>query len=188
MLAAGWGVPLAWNGHPADLPGGYTDALHRALDDHDRGHTPDTFVLCAIQVHPDTAGRGVAAQLVTALVEHAEAGGLPRVIAPLRPTLKSRYPLTPIDAYAAWTRVDGSPFDPWLRLHLRLGARVLGVAEASQTFSGTVTQWEGWTGLALPASGSYVVPDALAPLVVDPSADRGVCVEPGIWVRHRPQP
>lgn len=189
VLAAGWGVPLVWNGTPDDLPDGYTDALHRALDDHDRGRRADTFVLAAIQVHPEAAGRGVAARLVTALVEHAEELGLTRVIAPLRPTLKSRHPLTPIEAYAAWTRADGLPFDPWLRLHLRLGGRVIGVAGASQTFTGTVAQWEGWTGLDLPTSGHYVVPDALAPLVVvlGPTADRGVCVEPGVWVQHRPQ-
>lgn len=190
VLAAGWGVPLLWNESPDDLPGGYTDALHRALDDHDRGRAPDTFVLAAIQVHPGAAGRGVAARLVTALVEHAASAGLTRAIAPLRPTFKSRYPLTPIEAYAAWTRADQAPLDPWLRLHLRLGARVIGIAEASQTFTGTVAEWETWTGLALPASGTYVVPDALAPLVVmlGPEADRGICVEPGIWVQHRPQP
>lgn len=82
VLAAGWGVPLVWTGSPDDLPDGYTDALHRALDDHDRGRHADTFVLAAIQVHPEAAGRGVAARLVTALVEHAEARGLAQVIAP----------------------------------------------------------------------------------------------------------
>jgi GNAT superfamily N-acetyltransferase len=184
VLAAGWGVPLVWSGTVADLPGGYTDALDRALDDHDRARAPDTLVLGAVQVHPAAAGQGVAARLLTALVGHAHDRGLTQVIAPLRPTLKARYPLTPIAEYAAWTRVDGAPFDPWLRLHVRLGARVLGIAEASQTFTGTVAEWESWTGLVLPASGDYVVPDALAPLTVDGPADRGVCVEPGIWVQH----
>lgn len=188
VLAAGWGVPLVWTGQPEDLPGGYTDSLHRALAANDRGRPPDTFVLGAIQVRPDTTGRGLASWLVAALVEHAEKRGLTRIIAPLRPTLKSRYPLTPIAAYAAWTREDGTAFDPWLRLHLRLGARVIGVAEASQSFTGSVAQWETWTGLALPDSGHYIVPEALAPLTVDRTADRAVCVEPGIWVQHRPGP
>lgn len=67
-----------------------------------------------------------------------------------------------------------------------LGARFVGVAEASQTFSGTVQQWQDWSGLALPASGSYVVPEALAPVTIDQAADRGICVEPAIWVQHGP--
>ena len=93
--------------------------------------------------------------------------------------------LTPIADHAAWTRRDGSAFDPWLRTHLRMGAEMLGVSPASQTFTGTVRQWEEWSGIEIPGDGAYVVPDALAPLVVDQAADSGTCVEPTIWVRHR---
>ncbi|GAA1854504.1 hypothetical protein ACFFOM_02600 [Microlunatus capsulatus] len=107
------------------------------------------------------------------------------MIAPLRPTAKHRYPLTPVEDYARWTRDDGSAFDPWLRTHLRMGGRLLGTSPASQTFTGTVDQWRDWSGLELPGDGAYVVPDALAPLHVDRAVDRGTCVEPAIWVRHR---
>jgi hypothetical protein len=31
IVAAGWAVPVTWNGDPADLPVGYTDSLARAL-------------------------------------------------------------------------------------------------------------------------------------------------------------
>ena len=184
VLAAGWGVPLGWSGDPDTLPGGYADALHRALRDHDDGRTADTFVLCAIQVRPDVKGRGVAAAMVTGLVDHARHAGLARVVAPLRPTAKRRYPLTPIADYVAWARDDGEPFDPWVRLHVRFGARVIGVAEDSQVFTGTVAEWQEWSGLILPASGRYIVPEALAPLTVDRSADLGTCGEPAIWVQH----
>lgn len=185
VLAAGWGVPVGWDGTTAGLPTGYSDTLSRALADHDADRRVDTFVLCAVQVHTDASGRGLAAVIAAALIEHAVVTGLPRVVAPLRPTLKHRYPLVPIEDYLGWRRADGAPFDPWLRTHRRLGAEVLGPAPRSQVFTGTVQQWEEWSGLALPGSGSYVVPDALAPVVVDHRADRGVCVEPGIWVRHR---
>lgn len=77
---------------------------------------------------------------------------------------KHRYPLTPIEDYAAWTRADGSAFDPWLRTHLQLGAQLLTTSPASQTFTGTVRQWQEWTGLDLPGQGAYVVPDALGSL------------------------
>lgn len=58
------------------------------------------------------------------------------------------------------------------------------MSEASQTFTGTAEQWEAWTGLALPGSGRYVIPDALAPLEIDRATDRGTCREPAIWVEH----
>ena len=185
VTAAAWGVPVAWDGSVDDLPAGYGDALGRALAGREGGVRPDTLVVCAAQVRPDAVGGGLAARVLDGLVEVGAARGLDRVVAPLRPTGKHRYPLTPVEEYAAWTRPDGSAVDPWLRTHLRMGAELLGTAPASQTFEGTVAQWEAWSGLVLPGDGAYVVPDALAPLHVDHAADRGTLVEPAVWVRHR---
>ena len=106
------------------------------------------------------------------------------MIAPARPTLKHRYPLIPIEEYAGWTDADGAPFDPWLRTHRRVGARVLAPAPEAMRIVGTVAEWEAWTGMALPASGSYVVPDALAPISVDRARDEVSYVEPGVWMLH----
>lgn len=50
------------------------------------------------------------------------------LIAPVRPTLKSSYPLTSMERYIEWRRNDGLFFDPWMRVHQRLGAKVLKVA------------------------------------------------------------
>ena len=49
------------------------------------------------------------------------AHGLDALIAPVRPTWKERYPLTPIERYVLWRREDGLPYDPWLRTHERVG-------------------------------------------------------------------
>lgn len=104
------------------------------------------------------------------------------MIVPLRSAIKPRYPLTPISLYAAWTRGDGLPLDPWLRTHVRMGAHVLGIAPWSQVMTGPVSQREEWTGLRLPASCGYVIPGGLSTLRVDPAADQGIYVEPNIWV------
>lgn len=185
LVAAVWGVPIAWNGAVEQLPGGYSAALGRAVATHVAGAAVNTLVVCAAQVHPHAVGRGVAAEVVTRLSDIAAARGLHQVLVPLRPTLKHRYPLVPIEAYARFQRADGQPLDPWLRTHTRMGARVVSTVEASQTFTGTVAQWQAWSGLVLPASGDYVVDRALAPMRLDHPDDRGVLVEPGIWVRHR---
>lgn len=115
----------------------------------------------------------------------AAAGGLVRVVAPLRPTGKHRHPLTSIEPYAAWTRDDGTASDGWLRSHLAMGGRMVATTPASQTFTAPVTSWEQWSGLSMPTSGTYLVPDALAPLVVDAESGVGTLTEPGIWVQHR---
>lgn len=185
LVAAGWGVPITWDGTAGDLPGGYSGALCRAVTGHQAEAVPDTLVICAAQVRPDAAGSGLAVAVLEGLIETAQAAGLRQVVAPLRPTAKHRYPLTPIEDYAAWTRADGSAFDPWLRTHLRMGAQMIGTSPASQTFTGTVRQWQEWSGLDLPGDGAYVVANALTPLHVDQAADRGTCTEPAICVRHR---
>ncbi|MGO9500280.1 MAG: hypothetical protein ACLPUO_01535 [Streptosporangiaceae bacterium] len=94
-------------------------------------------------------------EVVAALTQRAVAAGLARVIAPVRPELKSRYPLTPMQSFARWTRSDGLHIDPWLRTHQRLGAAILGPAPRSMLITGTVCEWESLrrlhaTGRALP--------------------------------------
>jgi hypothetical protein len=105
------------------------------------------------------------------------------MIAPVRPTWKERYPLIPIQRYAAWRRSDGLPYDPWLRTHERLGGEILASAPRSMTIVGTRAEWEEWTTMTFPDDGDYVVPGALVP--VHFKNDRGLYVEPNVWVRHR---
>ena len=56
--------------------------------------------------------------------------GFSDLVAPVRPTLKTRYPLTPIERYVGWTTAEGLPFDPWLRVHARAGAELVRVCPA----------------------------------------------------------
>jgi GNAT superfamily N-acetyltransferase len=184
LIGGCWGVPLAWDGTVADLPGGFTDSLGRSVEAYEAGVEPNTFVLMAAAVRNDEQGKGHASRVITAVKEQAIARGLTRMIAPVRPTLKSRYPLTDIAEFMTWTRDDGLPVDPWLRTHVRLGATILAPAPASQTMTGTVADWESWTGLSLPASGTYVIPDGLTTLAIDRSTDTGIYIEPNIWMRH----
>ena len=72
LVAAGWAVPIRWDGDPAHLPEGYTDSLVRAVEGHQRGDGADTMVVMAAQVHPDRRGQGLAGELLTAMRQLAE--------------------------------------------------------------------------------------------------------------------
>jgi hypothetical protein len=50
---------------------------------------------------------------------------------------------------------------------------------------GTVAEWEEWTDMIFPESRPYVVPGALVPVEFDLERDRGVYVEPNVWMLHR---
>ena len=101
----------------------------------------------------------------------------------MRPTWKERYPLIPIERYAEWRRDDGSHFDPWLRVHERVGGQIVAPAPESMFMEAPVADWEAWTGMRFPEDGTYVFPGALAPLEVRGGVGRHV--EPNVWVRHR---
>jgi hypothetical protein len=185
LVGLGNTVPVAWDGNVESLPGGVDDVLTTAIGQCESQPTPNT--LCALQAAllPGNTGQGLSTGIIQAMREIAARRGYADLIAPVRPNQKSLYPLTPMARYVQWRRPDGLPLDGWMRVHARLGAESLAIAERSMTVSGTVAAWESWTGLAFPDSGAYVVAGALVPVTIDREADRGLYVEPNVWMRHR---
>ncbi len=177
LLAEANTVPVRWDG--TIEVGGVDWAMRQCFEE---GGTPTT--LCAVQVMIASAaqGRGFSRMLLQRMTELAARHGFDALIAPVRPTLKHRYPLTPIERFIEWRRDDGDLLDPWLRTHERLGATILGVAAESMVIEAARSTWRGWTGMEFPDDGTYVVPGALVP--VEFSGDRGSYVEPNVWMRH----
>jgi GNAT superfamily N-acetyltransferase len=184
VVAGGWGVPIGWDETIAALPEGYDGALVSAVTGYEKADRADTLCIMAAAVRSDRQGGGLAGKTLTALRERATAAGLRRVIAPVRPALKSRYPLTSMEAFAHWSRSDGLHIDPWIRTHQRLGATVLAPAPRSMIITGTVAEWEDWAAMAFPETGHYVVPDALDLVAIDREEDRGTYAETNLWMRH----
>jgi hypothetical protein len=178
-------------GHARTLPASTANGLPGGIDDMleawfgaGAGPRPEPDVLSAMVAVVDRAhgGQGLSSVLLTGMRDLATRNGFPALIAPVRPTWKQRYPLVPMERYARWTREDGLPFDPWLRVHARLGAELVEVCPASMRIEGSREEWESWTGMAFPDDGAYVVPGALVP--VEFTARHGVYVEPNVWMRH----
>jgi hypothetical protein len=184
VVAGGWGVPLRWNGTVADLPDGYDGALVRSVEGYEAGVEPTALSFMAAAVRTGETKRGLAGEVLGALRDRAVRAGMGHVIAPLRPTLKHRYPTTPMATFAGWARADGLSIDPWIRTHQRMGARILAPAPRSMVITGTVAEWESWTGMVFPESGPYVVPDALGLVDIDREHDTGTYVEENLWVQH----
>ena len=184
VVAGGWGVAMAWDGSTATLPDGYDGALVQAVTEHENEVAPDTLSVMAAAVRKGRQGQGLAGRTLTALRERAHEHGLRRVIAPVRPTLKQRYPITPMDRFARWTRDDGLHLDPWIRTHQRLGASILAPAPRSMIIKGTVAEWEEWAAMPFPETGQYVVPQALDLVSIDRERNEGSYEETNLWMRH----
>jgi hypothetical protein len=180
ILARACSIPLRWDGTTADLPAGIDGAIARGFDEGGAN------VLCAlvIMIPGDLQGRGLSVAAVEAMGGIARAHGLTSLIAPVRPNWKERYPLVPIERYSTWRRADGLLFDPWMRVHERLGATIVKPEPRSLRITGKVTEWESWTGMAFPESGDYWFPHGLATVTIDRANDRGSYWEPNVWMRH----
>ncbi|WP_410628478.1 hypothetical protein [Amycolatopsis sp. cmx-8-4] len=185
LLGVGLSLPMGWDQSTIRLPAGWDGAVTAAADFHRRGGGSPTMV-CALSITmtPAGIGRGLAAQLIGALKVAATRAGAASMIAPVRPIHKSRHPLIPLDQYLTWRTAAGEMFDPWVRLHLRLGGMIAGITFPSMTISGSIADWEGWTSLALPSSGEHLIPGGLVPLRVDRDADIGIYQEPNVWIVH----
>ncbi len=180
-------------GHARTMPAHEAEGLPRGIDHmleawFGDGARPEPDVLSALVAAVDRGrrGEGLSRVLVEAMRDRAGRAGFRSLIAPVRPTWKDRYPLIPLERYSRWTREDGLPFDPWLRVHARLGAELLEVCPASMRVEGTREEWEAWAGMRFPDDGAYAVPGALVP--VEFAGGRGVYVEPNVWLRHHVPP
>ncbi|HEY8645190.1 MAG TPA: GNAT family N-acetyltransferase [Gaiellaceae bacterium] len=160
------------------LPTGWDEAFERGME----AGGGNVVSLLAISVKPKARGKGLPALLIAEVQNIARRAGHESVIAPVRPTLKDRYPLIAIERYVEWRREDGSHFDPWIRTHERLGGVIVGPCRDSMFIQAPVADWQEWTGMEFPEDGMYIVPGMLAPLEVRDGV--GTHVEPNVWMRH----
>jgi hypothetical protein len=184
VVAEGHTGPLWWDGSDATLPEGIDSAIEQIFAQLRAGKPVNTLCALAAESPREGRARGLAEQLLKAMRSIAQRQGLKHLVATDRRSLKERYPLTAIERYARWRRDDGQLFDPWMRIHERLGARVAIPLPRSLQITGTVGEWETWTGMAFPESGDYVFPEGLAPVHIDRPTDRGSYWEPNVWMVH----
>lgn len=179
LAAEAHAIPVSWDGSEEDLPTGWEEGFVRGMTSE---REPTVLMAIAISVAPGRQGQQLSSRMIETFKENARAAGLTAVIAPVRPTWKERYPLIPIERYMRWRRDDGSHFDPWIRIHERVGGEIIAAAPESMLLRAPVTDWEEWTGMRFPEDGEYIFPGCLATLVVRDGV--GTHVEPNVWLRH----
>ncbi|WP_268626158.1 non-ribosomal peptide synthetase [Paenibacillus alvei] len=188
IAAVGNTVPMYWDGLPEHLPQGWDEGLLKSVETAGSYPSPNTLLILAGVVNEQQRGNGLAGLLLEAFKYVADAHQLEHIIVPVRPTGKTNYPEQSFTEYCALTRSDGLPLDPWLRTHIRAGGQVLSIAEQSQTITGSIRDWQLWTGIEFPKSGSYITPITLQPVMIDLEQKNGIYYDPSVWVQHFPHP
>jgi len=185
IISSGNCIPLHYDGAPDDLPEeGWDWALQKGFDDTLINASPNLLCALSITIHPAHRDKGLSQKMIQIMKAIGRSQNLKALIAPVRPFLKSIYPLIPIERYLKWCNDDNLPFDAWLRVHVRDGGRIIKCCPQSMRITGTVSEWEEWTGQKFPESGTYTVYGALVPIEIDCESDIGEYIEPNVWVYH----
>lgn len=174
-------APIYWNGNIDDLPSGFDEAIEIIIEEDKK---PNTLCGMAVVISKEHPGKGISSKIINNLKKLAKHYGYSNLILPVRPTLKSQYPTISLDNYINWKK-DNLPFDPWLRVHLKIGGEILKVANPSMIVRGTVSDWQRWTGMYFGESNKYIVSGALNSVNIDLENDLGEYIEPNIWVLHK---
>lgn len=186
MAAMANSVPFHWNQPLEELPeGGWDWVFLKAIDDHKNGAVPNLQSAIQIAIHPEYQNQGLSGWMVRAMGNIGRSKGFDTLVAPVRPNQKSNYPLISMDDYIRWQTGEGLPFDPWLRVHVRVGGRIIKPCHEAMTIRGSRAKWESWTGMKFPQSGEYIVPGGLNPMIMDVEMDTGVYIEPNVWMVHK---
>lgn len=186
MAAMANSVPFHWNQPLEELPeGGWDWVFLKAIDDHKNGAVPNLQSAIQIAIHPEYQNQGLSGWMVRAMGNIGRSKGFDTLVAPVRPNQKSNYPLISMDDYIRWQTSEGLPFDPWLRVHVRVGGRIIKPCHEAMTIRGSRAKWESWTGMKFPQSGEYIVPGGLNPMIMDVEMDTGVYIEPNVWMVHK---
>ena len=184
VLAEGQTIPVSWDGTDDGLGPGIDATIVAGFAQRAAAGQPAALSALAAKIPPRHRDRRLSAVLLQAMSTLAREAGLPHLIAPVRPSRKQDYPTIPIERYARWTRPDGLPFDPWIRVHVRLGGRLGPAIPRSLRITGTIADWETWTHLTFPETGDYVFPAGLATVRIDHDRAIGEYWEPNVWIIH----
>ncbi|MGE0054479.1 MAG: transferase [Hyphomicrobium sp.] len=182
MIATGMCVPL----HVADdvaLPHEGWDWIVSTA--YGQAGCANTLAALSISVPKQYRQRGFARDMINAMRALAAMKDLSNIIAPVRPSSKCNHPFVPMNQYVNWQDQRGRIFDPWLRSHVAVGGKIVGVCERSMVVEQPLEFWSPWTQCEPDSDGPMPFQGGLVPLEVDLNKGVGRYIEPNVWVRHR---
>ena len=183
VIAVGGLMPMQWNGNKDELPT-YPNLVKDGINIQDEQKQFNCLGALFAAISSNHQGKGLSYQLILEMKKMAKMAGCEHLMLPIRPTLKCQYPYSTLSEYLKLRRDDGSYYDPWVRVHHKLGGEIVNLMEECDIFSGPINEWEKVTDQKFRQSGSYIVPRALSPLEIDVAKNVGTISEGNIWIKH----
>lgn len=186
LMAFSKSIPTYWDGNENSLHEGYDAALEYAISNYESNGNGNWNTLLGTSVHvlKEYRNLGLSRFCLDVMKDICQKNKFANLIIPVRPVLKHKFPLIKFEDYIEWKDSDGRVFDPWLRTHLDMGAKIIGIALKSMVIKGSVEDWAKWTSMQFPSTGNYIVEGALVPVFIDCEENTGIYYDPNIWVLH----
>lgn len=160
LAAGGITTQIAWDADPAHLPAGWQGSIRKSYEDTKAGTRPDTLVAILAFTPNRFRGRGLSSVVLSRMIRNAREKGFKRLIVPALPPSQFEEDKVGLsmDEIAALTSADGRPYDYWIRVHAKLGARVIGSCETSHRFAYTLADFGRYvSSTPIAASGDHTV-------------------------------
>lgn len=185
VAAIGNSIPLSWNDDSENLPEeGWDWAMTQGIADLGKGTVTKTLSALQVVVFKDYRGQGISTLAVEYMRTLARKNGFARLIAPVRPSGCDLSQYKSFEDYVYLKKDDGWPLDPWLRVHCRLGGKIIKICHRSMKITAPVADWERWGGMSCQRSGDYTINHALNTIHIDLDKNIGTYLEPNVWVVH----
>lgn len=115
-------VPMHFEKSINELPDeGWDWSVKKSISDYKDKIKPNILMGVQIVVNRKHQGKGLSFLAVREMYNLAGKKGFNKLILPVRPSDKHKYPLIPMENYIKWKNENGLHFDNWLRVHIKIG-------------------------------------------------------------------
>ena len=191
LVAHGITTKFFWNQDIATLPEGWQGVVRQSYV-HSNVEIKKSNTLVGLFIFVEDAFRkqGWANNVIEEMRALAQEKELEALIIPLRPPtrFKKEYADIPMDEFAMLKREDGHPMDHWIRLHTRLGAKILKASERSHRHVMSFKDFRDlFSDAQLPDSGETLVErnGEWYTVYADLKRDFVLVTQGCVWVRHQ---
>jgi len=146
LIGHGVTTGISWGQEQKTLPDGWQGAVRQSYQDINLDRKPaNTHVGLFILIEESSRKHGWAGNVILEMKAVAKKNGITALIIPLRPPsrYKKEYAAMPMSEFASLKREDGQPMDHWIRLHVRLGAKIIGVSNTSHQHAFSLKDFYG---------------------------------------------
>lgn len=176
-------VPFSYSQALNELPEeGWDWLVEKAIEDFEIGASPNFVGGLQIIVTRNFRGTGLSYFLIEKLKELQKKKKLDKIVIPIRPNLKHKYPEVNMKDYLKMEN-EGKILDPWIRAHTNCGAEIIKVCSKSMYVFGDLEFWKSIAERPL-VSGKNKIEGALNLVEIDLVADRGEYYEENIWIQY----